>query len=102
MPRIYWDTDCHAPCVGMIVNADDETQTVLVQTDWDYPGVAGTFGWSIREVQADEGVECDHRHTDGTVKCQDCGLTPTDFINAARSFLEDADGATADDPGYFE
>jgi len=45
---------------------------------------------------------CDHTHTDGTVDCKDCGLTATDFIGAASDWLDDNDGATVEDPGYFE
>jgi hypothetical protein len=50
MGQITWNTDVNAPgCPGEIVNEDG--RTILVQTDWDYPGVASTFGWSIRDVQ---------------------------------------------------
>ena len=103
--------------------------SVYVQNDWDYPGVAGNFGWSIRSVQRKfacpfdgERIQyndcrqfcaelckqardrlswhpCDHSGTDGTVDCQ-CGVTAGEFISAAREWL-DHDGATADDPGYF-
>lgn len=50
---IYWNTDVNAPCCpGEIV--DNETgKTILVQSDWDYPSTAETFGWNIREVQPD-------------------------------------------------
>jgi hypothetical protein len=54
---IYWNTDVNAPCCpGEIV--DDETgKSILIQTDWDYPCVANTFGWSTTSVQ----------------RCPDCG-----------------------------
>jgi len=29
----------------------DEENSRLIQTDWDYPSIASTFGWDIREVQ---------------------------------------------------
>ena len=122
MAQITWNTDVNAPCCpGEIVNADG--RTILIQTDWDFPSVASAFGWSPQNVQkcpecgrvvtvdaaAGEPAECpdcngfaccDHG-TDGTVDCG-CGLTAGDFISAARDYLDNADGATADDPGYFD
>lgn len=54
----------------------DEANTVLVQTDWDYPGIARTFGWS--------GDDKD--------------------IEGAGQFIDHCiDNATVvEDPGYFE
>jgi hypothetical protein len=72
------------------------SEGTLVQTDWDYPATAEGFGWSLRRVQkrgskvryfARRAHGCDHRGTDGTVKCRDCGIEPTDFIRAADEFL---------------
>jgi hypothetical protein len=100
----------------------DDGRTVLVQTDWDYPGTASTFGWNIADVQQplycdDEDTpcddmscpvctadhpHCDHCGTDGTVDCRDCGVTASEFIGAAREWLENNDGAQAEDPGYFD
>jgi hypothetical protein len=45
---------------------------------------------------------CPHDGTDGTVKCDACGLTATDFISAAREWLDQKEGEEFDDPGYFE
>jgi len=62
---------------------------ILVQTDWDFPGVAGTFGWCPCSCGATDGtVNCDHRTAD-------------DMISDARAFLRERLGSTADDPGYF-
>lgn len=101
--RIRWNTNVNAPCCPGEIVADDG-QTVLIQTDWDYPSVASAFGWDIKSVQH-EGYEapwlCAHQHTDGTVNCHDCGFKAGDFINAAGAWLNDNDGATVDDPGYF-
>jgi hypothetical protein len=121
---ITWETLAY--CAGKII--DDETgKSRLVQTDWDYPGVASSFGWSIREVQCcpvcgeigDHEQEmgfvfctnddcrvatftpCEHRGTDGTVECKECKTRASAFIYKAGQFLADNDGATADDPGYF-
>ena len=132
---ITWNTDVSAPCCpGEILN-DDDNRSILIQTDWDYPSVASSFGWSLRQLQkcptcgklhkdvlvrgghecwdcddCDENPDgytigintCEHDGTDGTVDCPNCGLTAGDFISAAREWLEDHDGATADDPGYFD
>lgn len=126
MGQITWNTDVNAPCCpGEIVN--DDGRTLLIQTDWDFPGTASTFGWSLRSVQkcpacgsTDCTVEddiatcdncdcrcrafepCEHDGTDGTVKCEECGCNPGDFIHASGNWLSDNDGLTADDPGYFD
>lgn len=96
-----------APCC-VKVKADDG-RDVLIQTDWDWPGVASTFGWSPVRVQVN-GIDreqigeffCRHSGTDGTVDCPDCKVTASEFIQAARQWLDDNDGAETEDPGYFE
>ena len=133
--KIYIDTDQNPPC-GRIyapcrIVAEDG-RDIVVDTDWDYPGFADTFGWSVRNVQkcpacgkiindVDYHAEkftcedcqsietgdtvapcCEHSTTDGTVDCRECGLSAGDFIPAAGRYLEDNDGAEADDPGYFD
>lgn len=52
----------------------DDGRDILVQTDYDYPGLALAFGWS--------GDDTD--------------------IEAAQEFLDDNIGATVEDPGFFE
>ena len=123
---ITWNTDVNAPCCPGEIVGDDSGQTVLVQTDWDYPGTASSFGWWLGSIQvchkcgarldepedsstvlvcADCGEEqqpCRHDGTDGTVDCPDCGLTTGDFISAAGEWLANNDGATVEDPGYFD
>lgn len=79
----------------LIVN--EETQKdILVQTDWDYPGVASSFGYSPCK---DCKEECKGA-TDGTVNCK--LRTASDMISEASEFLTDNVGESADDPGYFE
>jgi len=122
---ITWNTDVEAPgCPGEILA--DDGRSILIQRDWDYPGTAASFGFSLREsiqrcnhcgsIHGDRDGEeeprcqdcherfavCDHSHTDGTVNCPDCGITVGEFIAAAYDWLRDNDGATAEDPGYFE
>lgn len=73
----------------------------LVQTDWDYPGVAQSLGWSLTRVQKDPRGKlfvmrrnprakgwCEHNNTDGTIKCNSCGVTAGEFICAAGEYLD--------------
>jgi hypothetical protein len=71
-----------------LVRAEDGRE-ILVQTDWDFPSVASTFGWTA----------CPCGHTDGTVDC--AHRTVGEMIAEAREFLDEHIGSTADDPGYF-
>lgn len=74
-----------APCGFLIESADG--RSALVQTDWDYPAVAQCMGWSLRDFQPElpnyVGPDCPHEGTDGTVTCEECGATASDFISAA-------------------
>lgn len=36
---------------GYLVTDRETGRTMLVQTDWDFPGLARTFGWSLSSVQ---------------------------------------------------
>jgi len=83
----------------------DEANTVLVQTDWDYPSIARDFGWDITESQQPDTKvphKCMHSGTDGTVICPDCGLVPSVFISDAADYLYSRIGQIAEDPGYFD
>ena len=97
--------------------ADDGTVAadILVQTDYDFPGIAGTFGWSVRDVLPVDidflegramryvpvALNCEHDSTDGTIACAGCGTPAAAFIENAAQWMDDHDGNTADDPGYF-
>jgi hypothetical protein len=83
---------------GYILTDLATDRTVYVQTDWEYPGVASSFGWSIRD---DGDGDCDHNGTDGTVDCPSCGRTVIAFINSAAEYL-DSEPVAYDDPGYFD
>lgn len=76
----------------------DDGRDILVQTDYSAPGVASTFGWSLQSV----GEGCDHDGTDGTTDCKTCGCTAGQFIAAAIDYINDHDGESVEDPGYFE
>lgn len=56
------------------VIAHDDGREVLIQSDWDYPGTARTFGW--------DGDDAD--------------------LEGAAEFLDDNIGASVEDPGYFD
>ena len=67
----------------------DDGQQILVQTDWDFAGLASTFGWSA----------CSCGVTDGTVDCEH--RTAGEMIADAHNFLRAHTGDETDDPGYF-
>ena len=73
---------------GYLLAADDR-RDILIQTDWDYPGVASTFGW----------VPCECGETDGTVDCPH--KTASQMISEAAEYLDEHIGNTVEDPGYF-
>ena len=77
----------------IIYQVDNEDNTVLIQTDWDYPGLASTFGWEN---------PCKCGESDGTVDCKKCKLTTSEMITSASQYLDDNEGKVVDDPGYFE
>ena len=99
----------YAPCCFILArrrddgtyDARDEHNTVLVQSDRDWPGIAQAFGWDIRRAQP--GVICESRHsgTDGTIDCPECNYRAEYFIEEAGEWLHENIGATASDPGYF-
>jgi hypothetical protein len=99
----------YAPCCYILAreredgtyDAQDDANTILVQTDWDWPSIAGTFGWGMKLPGRTSKSRCDHSGTDGTVTCPDCGATAGDFITAAGAWLDENIGAMAEDPGYF-
>lgn len=73
----------YAPCCYIIArapfNTRDDANTVLVQTDWEYPSVANTFGWTGDPYELDMD----------------------DAITLAAEWLSENIGAEAEDPGYF-
>lgn len=107
MPFVHFDSK-FAPCAFLIVKDGGdpytEADTVLIQTDWDYPAVASRMGWTKASVAPH--LKCKHEGTDGTVKCrgpQGCGLEPGDFISAAYDYIREHQGETfADLEEYFE
>jgi len=88
MAYIYFGS--YAPCGFLIVRDEhgyrDEANTVLIQTDWDFPGAAGMIGWAPRSET------CDQCETDGTVPCRKCGKTASEYIAEAYDYLRECDG----------
>jgi len=89
----YFDSR-YAPCSILLVkehgNPYNDADTVLIQTDWDFPGVASYIGWT-------PCTECEM--TDGTVDCNH--RTATDMISEAYDYIRDHAEELFDDPGYF-
>lgn len=90
-------------CTGPQTDWDerDEANTVLVQTDWDFPGLAHAFGWTLSKAN---GGDCQCRGTDGTIICPECGTGVGSYIASAIEYLDECIEMmrTAPDPGYFE
>lgn len=93
MPRVEFESR-YAPCAFLIVQDGasiyDESKTVLVQTDYDHPGIASRMGWSPCGCGATDGtVDCDHK-------------TAVEMIAEASQHISDHAGETfADLADYF-
>lgn len=74
-------------CLAVIVN--EENECILVQSDWDWPGIASTFGW----------VPCPCGETDGTIDCKH--RKASEMIQEAGRWIQDHYGEVVEDPGYF-
>ena len=72
-----------------IIRNLETDETVLIQTDWDYPGATSSFGW----------VACECGLTDGTIDCKH--KKASDMIESAGNFLDEHIGDEIEDPGYF-
>jgi hypothetical protein len=75
---------------GFLITHIDSGRDILIQTDWDYPGLASSFGWRA----------CTCGATDGTVNCKH--KTASKMITSAYNFLVANDGECVEDPGYFD
>lgn len=92
MPYLHFNRR-YAPVGFLIVRdgAGPMDDSVLIQSDWDYPGVASRTGF----------VPCDCGATDGTVDC--AHHTAFDMISAAYDWLEQRDGLSFPDlADYFD
>ena len=66
------------------------SESILFQTDWDFPGLARSMGWNGKIGRE----KCQHRSTDGTVTCTECGKGAGEFIQAAVAWLDNHCGQT--------
>ena len=96
MAFLHFDSK-YAPCGFLIVRSgadpysDDPADTRLVQSDWDFPGVASRTGF----------VSCECGATDGTVDCKH--HTASHMISAAYDWLAERNGeAFPDLDDYFD
>lgn len=80
----------HRGLYFLLVDVNDGSRSVIIQTDWDYPGVASNFGF----------VACECGETDGTVDCPH--HTARDMISRAYTYLCEHEGKTIEDPGYLD
>jgi hypothetical protein len=83
----------YAPCGYLVVKEGmdyhNPNDSVLIQTDWEFPGLASNFGF----------IPCECGFTDGTV---DCGhKTASQMIADATFFLDSHIDDIIEDPGYF-
>jgi len=76
--------------VAKAFKRDTGEETILFQTDWDFPGLARALGWNGKVRRE----RCPHRGTDGTITCPDCGKSAGEFIGAATQWLDGHCGQT--------
>lgn len=99
MSKITLDADT-SDCPGCVCKVlADDGRSRLVQSDYEAPGVASSFGWSVRRVRR---KRCQHDGTDGTIDCPGCGTKASQFIQSAQAYIESHDGKRVEDCGYFE
>ncbi|MDP2685329.1 MAG: hypothetical protein Q8P20_09945 [bacterium] len=87
MAFIFIDRN-YAP-VGFLIVRDEgdpyvESETVLIDVDWNFPRIAQAMGWR----------PCDCGQTDGTVPCEKCNKCVHQMIAEAHDFIEDNVGKT--------
>ncbi|HOF89044.1 MAG TPA: hypothetical protein PLZ36_13220 [Armatimonadota bacterium] len=73
----------------------DDGRELLIQSDWDFPGLAMTFGWTPcrRCRRSCKGA------TDGTIACP--RRSAFEHILDAQAWLDTHIGKRVTDPGYF-
>lgn len=99
-----------APCCVKITREDGKSK--LFQIDYEFCGVASNYGWTTVHAMNESTLgfdkACDEVcpgsiFTDGTIACPTCFKSATSFIEEARQYLDDNDGAVIpDDCGYFD
>lgn len=64
-------------------------ESVLFQTDWDFPGLAQSLGWNIAAAHKRNCATIGE--TDGTLPCPGCGRGAGHFIQAGAGMARQAD-----------
>ena len=85
---------------GGYLVTDDRDKDILVQLDYDFPGLASTFGWSpsmAGKRRCADGCQS----TDGTIGCPTCGTPAGRYIESAAKYLDGCGSKIVEDPGYF-
>ena len=72
----------------ILISNDRDDRTVLMQVDYDYPGLASAFGWQPCCDATDGTVDCSHKNAG-------------EHIHDAYEFLMAHEGEEVEDPGYF-
>ena len=85
---IYVEDSPSVPCGYLVCDTGSE-RNLIVQTDWDFPGLASCMGY----------VPCNCGETDGTVDC--AHKTASQMIEEARQYIDDHLEEEYNDPGYF-
>jgi hypothetical protein len=95
-------------CVKLVA---EDGRSRLIQTDWDWPGIARAFGWSTEHCfrkstlffDPEVSTSCSgYDLTDGTIDCPTCKKSASSFIEEARQYIDDHDGDEIEDPGYLD
>lgn len=85
--EIEWTRDIHGTTI-----ARPPKHEMYIQSDWDFPELAKTFGWNGKILPA--------------TKIRAVNIDPKDEISAqiysAIQYLDDNEGKVVEDPGYWE
>jgi len=88
-PKITIEKSPNAPCCFLIQQVGTN-KSILIQSDWDCPGIAQLFGWVPCSI-------CDY--TDGTIDCEH--KKASDMIAEAKEVILENLSVETEDPGYF-
>jgi len=85
MATLHFDSS-YASCGFLIVKTKgdpyNDNDTTLIQSDWDYAGVASSIGW----------IPCKCGSTDGTVDCEACNRKVSDMLSEAYDYCQEHEG----------
>src|SRR5579883_2409988 len=79
----------------------DDGSVHLIRRKAELCLLARHLGFRREDVLNPFAPRCEHKFARHGQDCPDCGLPAAVFIKAARDWLDQLDGATVEDPGYF-